>query len=163
MDDKLGLIERGDLHLVVSRATEVCTVWRKGDQGGIELFRLDMRNRTAAQGEGHWGHLPPGTYLLGAPSDCHTIPLGLHYTPILDLDVEGPLHQHGRIAIGIHGGGTGLHDPFAGEQGWVKTHGCERVQNGDNARLVAAIRPTQAKGARAYFTVVLGREGGGQG
>ena len=95
MDDKLGLIEPGDLHLVVSRAAEVCTVWRQGHAGGVELFAVDMRNRTVAQGEGHWGHLPPGTYLLGAPSDCHTIPLGLHYTPILDLDVEGPLHQHG--------------------------------------------------------------------
>ena len=31
----------------------------------------------------------------------------------------------------IHGGGSGLADPFAPYQGWVPTYGCLRMQNAD--------------------------------
>ncbi len=35
----------------------------------------------------------------------------------------------------IHGGGSGLPDPFAPRQGWVPTHGCLRMQNVDGEEL----------------------------
>jgi uncharacterized protein RhaS with RHS repeats len=39
----------------------------------------------------------------------------------------------------IHGGGTGLKDPFAPNQGWKPTLGCTRGQNDDVKRLGQAI------------------------
>jgi RHS repeat-associated protein len=39
----------------------------------------------------------------------------------------------------IHGGGTGLKDPFASNQGWKPTMGCTRGQNDDVKRLGQAI------------------------
>ena len=35
----------------------------------------------------------------------------------------------------IHGGGSGLEDPFAPRQGWVPTYGCLRMQNEDGEAL----------------------------
>lgn len=35
----------------------------------------------------------------------------------------------------IHGGGSGLPDPYADYQGWVPTYGCLRMQNADGVVL----------------------------
>lgn len=35
----------------------------------------------------------------------------------------------------IHGGGSGLPDPYANRQGWVPTYGCLRMQNVDGVEL----------------------------
>lgn len=35
----------------------------------------------------------------------------------------------------IHGGGSGLPDPFAPYQGWLGTYGCLRMQNADGEEL----------------------------
>ena len=35
----------------------------------------------------------------------------------------------------IHGGGSGLSDPFARRQGWIPTYGCLRMQNEDGEEL----------------------------
>lgn len=35
----------------------------------------------------------------------------------------------------IHGGGTGLPEPYALRQGWLPTHGCLRMQNVDGEEL----------------------------
>lgn len=35
----------------------------------------------------------------------------------------------------IHGGGSGLPDPYADYQGWVPTYGCLRMQNADGVEL----------------------------
>ena len=35
----------------------------------------------------------------------------------------------------IHGGGSGLDDPFAPRQGWIPTYGCLRMQNEDGETL----------------------------
>jgi len=35
----------------------------------------------------------------------------------------------------IHGGGSGLEDPFAPRQGWLGTYGCLRMQNEDGQAL----------------------------
>lgn len=158
IDDLRTLIQPGDLHLIVSRETERCRVWRRTADGGDPLLEIEMRNRTVNAGEGHWGHLPGGSYLVGAPSDCHVVSLGWHFSPLFDLDPHGPMHEHGRTAIGMHGGGTGLPDPFAAEQGWVDTEGCLRVQNRDNRELVILLRECHAAGRRAYLTNLVAGE-----
>jgi RHS repeat-associated protein len=40
----------------------------------------------------------------------------------------------------LHGGGRGLSDPFAPQQGWWPTHGCTRMQNSDIQDLVDHVR-----------------------
>ena len=42
---------------------------------------------------------------------------------------------HDPRARDIHGGGSGLPNPFAGRQGWVPTYGCLRMQNIDGEEL----------------------------
>jgi hypothetical protein len=144
-------LQTGDLHLVFDDTANSCGVWRKGGSG--LLWRCPMHNATVREGYGHHGWCPRGEFLLGAPTDVHLVPFGFHYTPLFDLDPAGPMHANGRGGIGIHGGGSGLSEPFADRQGWQVTEGCLRVQNEDNARLVLAIRMAQATGRRAYITV----------
>jgi RHS repeat-associated protein len=43
----------------------------------------------------------------------------------------------------IHGGGSGLADPYAPQQGWVATHGCTRGQNADVQELGRRIQEFQ--------------------
>jgi hypothetical protein len=45
----------------------------------------------------------------------------------------------------IHGGGTGLADPYEPRQGWVPTRGCGRGQNEDVQRLGDAIQDFQQR------------------
>ena len=51
----------------------------------------------------------------------------------------------------IHGGGSGLPDPFALRQGWQPTLGCLRMQNGDGIELSAMLI---ASGNDIVLTVV---------
>lgn len=51
----------------------------------------------------------------------------------------------------IHGGGTGLSDPYADYQGWVPTYGCLRMQNADGVDLSRLII---AAGNSVVLTVV---------
>jgi L,D-peptidoglycan transpeptidase YkuD (ErfK/YbiS/YcfS/YnhG family) len=46
--------------------------------------------------------------------------------------------------MGLHGGGTGVEDPFAAQQGWAKTEGCIRVQNKDLEEIVKFIKPQKS-------------------
>lgn len=39
----------------------------------------------------------------------------------------------------IHGGGSGLDDPYDSYQGWVPTYGCLRMQNADGEELAQMI------------------------
>ena len=39
----------------------------------------------------------------------------------------------------LHGGGSGLPDPYADYQGWVPTYGCLRMQNADGVQLAQMI------------------------
>ena len=60
-----------------------------------------------------------------------TVSTGNWFIPVLNVP--------GRSHIGIHGGGTGLTDPFESSQGWVATVGCIRMQNEDLNTLVSLI------------------------
>ncbi|MGH3578857.1 MAG: L,D-transpeptidase family protein, partial [Mycobacterium sp.] len=64
--------------------------------------------------------------------------------------------QEGRHGIGIHGGGTGLEDPYADEQGWVKTHGCFRVQNQDLRSLCAELHLVHTRKAHVLLSIKHG-------
>jgi hypothetical protein len=87
---------------------------------------------------GHDGKCPPGDYYLGAPQPCAppqsdvNVPYGEWFTGLVDAFSIWPLHDD-RMAIGVHGGGTGAPGgSFAPLQGWVVTDGCIRLQNQDN-------------------------------
>jgi hypothetical protein len=56
--------------------------------------------------------------------------------------------------MGLHGGGTGLEDPFAALQGWVKTQGCIRVQNKDLEEIVKFIQRDIASGKRNLIFIM---------
>ena len=90
---------------------------------------------------GHWGKAPPGDYGVGTPQKCSEdeIAFGPWFIPF-----DGkPATEYGRGGLGIHGGGSGLPDPMAAEQGWLITHGCIRLQNKDLERLAGSIRYAQ--------------------
>lgn len=99
------------------------------------------------------GDTPPGKYEVGTIYDTTgEAPYG-HYC--IDLvDLEGQETLNGRAGISLHGGGSGLSDPFAPRQGWVATHGCIRVQNEDLEHIVALIRDTVKHGSNVLLTVV---------
>lgn len=71
--------------------------------------------------------LPNGSYIVSAEEPGSTS--------------NGPAYGTFYIETGdprerdIHGGGSGLADPFAPRQGWVPTYGCLRMQNEDGEAL----------------------------
>jgi len=143
-----------DLHLLFNDETNKAVLWRKRQQAqNVVLLEFEMRNDTVRRWFLRWGWCPRGEYLLGSPSHVHAPAYGEWFTPLFDLSHDGPMHKGGRSGIGIHGGGTGLSDPYALHQGWVPTHGCLRVQNEDNAALVQFVKECQAAGHSAYITV----------
>lgn len=92
---------------------------------------------------------PPGTYFVGEPQACairqpdgsvreqndDDKAYGCFFTPLSDEVPDGPMEQHGRKGIGVHGGGSGSTAPFAMHQGWYATLGCIRLQNQDNEQV----------------------------
>ena len=70
--------------------------------------------------------LPAGTYIVSAeePPAENSVAFGTFYITTGD--------SRGRD---IHGGGSGLDDPFAPRQGWTPTLGCLRMQNEDGEAL----------------------------
>lgn len=120
-----------ELHLVWSRRMERGKLFSREGQ---LVWAAEMRNRCVHDDYGRWGRCPPGDYPLGVPHPHDDPAFGKWFIP-----VEGVV---GRVGIGIHGGGSGLPDPFAAEQGWVITHGCFRLQNMDLDELVAVLVDT---------------------
>lgn len=127
--------------------------------GGSILFSADAYNVTVGTVEnndsrfyGHYGACPPGVYTLGTPMvlDPQEVPYGGFYIPL--IDVNALWVRYGRDGIGIHGGGSGLGDPFAPRQGWVETEGCFRLQNVDLAILVGHLQGLSS----VEFTVFQG-------
>lgn len=125
------------------------------DSDGHLLWACPMQNSTVNQGSfGHNGNCPRGEFRLGDSIDLHSPAFGYHFTPVEDYGEHREMARWGRSGIGIHGGGTGLPDPFADRQGWMRTHGCLRVQNRDNARLVSENRSVRHAGGVIYLTVM---------
>ncbi len=74
--------------------------------------------------------LPDGDYTVSAEEPGQSA-----------AEANGPAYGTFYIKTGdprgrdIHGGGSGLNDPFAPRQGWVPTYGCLRMQNVDGEEL----------------------------
>jgi hypothetical protein len=145
-------LKANDLHAVFNDDSDLFKVF---NAKGELVFQCEMQNR-AVGGEdfGHWGRCPRGEFVLGVPVRTKSAPFGYWFTRVLDYDDNHKMRDFKREGIGIHGGGSGLPDPFAPRQGWKKTHGCLRVANEDNARIVEFVKAAQAKGGRVYLTVV---------
>ena len=113
-------------HLIFDSEYQTCKVY---NGGGVLLLKVPMHDK-AVNGPGfeRWGRCPRGVFPLGEPVRVDVPSMGLWFIPVLNTP--------GRAGIGIHGGGTGLPDPFAPLQGWEETHGCLRAQNEDLERLV---------------------------
>lgn len=139
-----------DLHLCFDEPAESMTVWTGDHQ---KIFQCEARNRTVNEGEGHWGHCPPGEFLLGSPIPKREVAFGAWFIPVLDYADHHAMRDFQREGVGIHGGGTGLPDPYAPKQGWQITEGCIRCQNRDLATLVIMVHARQQLGGKAYLTV----------
>ena|SRR5712691_1001797 len=141
-----------DLHLIFTAREETLAIY---SASGTLLLRHAARNKTVRDGQyGHWGNCPPGEFALEAPQHDHTPPFGKWFIPIRDMGQNGPMARYGRQGIGIHGGGSGLPDPFAPWQGWEVTEGCVRLQNADLEQVVILLNGCFAAGAHAWLTVV---------
>ena len=83
----------------------------------------------------------PGYNASGDPRG--SLPNGLytHVHAEVTNGAYGPAYGNFYITSGdprgrdIHGGGSGLPDPYADYQGWVPTYGCLRMQNADGVEL----------------------------
>jgi hypothetical protein len=113
-----------DYHVVFNDDTNQLKLF---DADGALLFQCEARNRAMNSTFGRWGRCPRGVFTLGKPRFLN--PPQKAFGEVF-IPVYGKAMQlFGRRGIGIHGGGTGLPDPFADEQGWQRTHGCIRCQN----------------------------------
>ncbi len=140
-----------DLHFVYSHVDNRLACWNSAHE---LIWKAECHNSTVADGQyGHFGNCPPGEFLLGSPEPVHEAPFGWFKTPVLDYGDHHVMVHWGRGGILVHGGGSGLADSFAPEQGWMETHGCLRLQNSNNDEFVGLVLSAQAGGGRCYLTV----------
>jgi hypothetical protein len=144
------ILQANDLHFVFSRSQRSLKAF---DMAGTLRFGCEARNDTVNEGYGHFGHCPPGEFVLGVPVWKEEVPFGNWFIPLSDYGDHHTMRQYGRAGIGVHGGGSGLAHPFAGIQGWVITEGCIRLQNLSLTQLVTLVQDRQAKGGICYLTV----------
>ncbi len=142
-----------DLHFTFARGDNKL----KGfDASGTLLLNVECRNRAVRDGTySHWGNCPPGTFLLGDPATRHTPAFGRWFIALLDWQECRAMAAYRRSGIGIHGGGSGLSDPFAPHQSppFVITRGCLRLVNADLDEVVHYIHRSQGVGGACYITV----------
>ena len=130
-----------------------------------EAHDVGVLDNSSAIAYGHDCKIPPGGYYkLGVPQECGPasedgVAYGWWFTPIED-NAEGTLAKFGRSGLGIHGGGTGLSQPFSQHQGWEATYGCMRMQNIDNGMsvpasgsLVYSVNYVQKSGGTVYLSI----------
>ena len=167
-------MKQGDAHLIFNGPARELKFFMYGDAAPRHTFvahDVGVNDGHLAAGEDVYGHhckCPPGVmYVLGKPQqqavrqadgtvkavadDAQAY--GFWFTPVND-DPNGDMKLHGRDGIGIHGGGSGLADSFADNQGWVPTYGCIRLQNIDNAALVNSVQFVQKNGGAVFLDVV---------
>jgi hypothetical protein len=140
-----------DLHLVFNDDTNHLGAWNAAK---VQTFACEARNRAVGgDGFGHLGRCPRGEFQLGRPKQKGTVPFGPFFIPVYDTSSRGKMAEFHRAGIGIHGGGSGLPDPFAPHQGWQVTHGCIRTQNADVVKLAALVLAAIKAGGKVYLTV----------
>lgn len=92
---------------------------------------------------------PPGVWNLGVIETITTrtaadVPYGRMFVWL--EPVSGGCREVNRPGIGLHGGGSGLANPFADYQGWVITHGCVRFQNKDLEDIISLCKVNGKRG-----------------
>jgi hypothetical protein len=144
-------------HLVFDGPGRKLKLWVREAPGAVAQLRqtidchdVGVADGTVADPYGHNCKCPPGMFFVGQPQPCASrnpngtatqnhaddAAYGCWFTPLTDDPIFNAFSMHGRAGIGIHGGGSDLPDPFAPQQGWEYTHGCLRVQNADNERVL---------------------------
>ncbi len=96
-------------------------------------------------------------------SDINPASLGMGEVALHPLQTEPGTQS--RSGIAIHGGGMGrtISHPYADHQGWLKTHGCVRMQNADIVNLVDQIHQLNAAGdTQGTLLVYSGRSSAAQ-
>jgi lipoprotein-anchoring transpeptidase ErfK/SrfK len=144
----------GPLHAVFNDTTNRFKLWEdRGEEPARQLMDVEGRNDTVRLGWLRWGACPRGEFRIGSPIRTDSAAFGAWFIPVLDRGAGGPMKRFGRSGIGVHGGGTGLPNPFARGQGWRKTHGCIRLQNYELEEVVRWIQRAQAAGFPTILTV----------
>lgn len=72
---------------------------------------------------------------------------------MVDLAKGGPLQRYGGSGVGIHGGDSGLGNPFVVLQALVRTHGCLRVHNAHLEAIVDRIEKAKKAEGKVLLTV----------
>ncbi len=140
-----------DLHTVFNDDSNRLTVW---DAKHKAVFVCEARNRAVGgDGFGRWGRCPRGVFQLGLPIALRHPAFGRWFVPVFDVGENDLMKRNRRRGIGLHGGGSGLKNPFAPRQGWNPTHGCIRLQNVDMSPVATLIMAARAPGGRCYLTV----------
>jgi len=107
------------------------------------------------------GDTPPGSYkagiiytqVRGRDSNAVCNSYGRYCVDLIDL--EGQETGNGRGGISLHGGGTGLPDPWAEYQMLLNTEGCIRTHNKDlEDVIVPEIQKCQKLGGTFFLSVV---------
>jgi hypothetical protein len=104
------------------------------------------------------GNTPPGLY------ECTSVVQSTSNDSTHDWNAYGPWYvwlqemegqeiSRGRSGVGMHGGGSASPTPLAPKQGFYKTQGCVRLQNGDLPRLISTIRFAHSTKGRVFLTV----------
>ena len=144
-----------DVHIVVNAKTKKIKFFDANGsmRGMIEAHCIGTGGAYTV----YQGDTPPGLYKCGTPDDVLSTDsdkssYGPWFVPLVEQ--EGQLSRLGRAGLGVHGGGTGLADPYyASNQGWVATHGCIRVQNFDLNHVASTVKFVQKNGGTAWLSV----------
>jgi len=140
-----------DLYLDFNPASRRLIATRRG-----QVFLVtEARNDSVRPGQyGRWGHCPPGWFRVGPPvATPGSVKFGPAFLGLFDTGKGGPMARFGRSGIGIHGGGTGLKNPLAPNQGWLRTLGCIRLQNQSMNSLLHLVHWTRKGGGRVWIRV----------
>lgn len=145
-----------DYHLKANAKTQTLKAWR-----GDGTFLWEIPCLATGQRAEWWlngGDTPPSVYKLGKlyndrKDNCMTAPYGWLFFDMVDCDTTGQEdgeNTNQRSEIGMHGGGSGLSDPYAPLQPLRPTRGCLRLHN---QHLETHILPLYEKGA-VYVSVL---------
>jgi len=162
-------VKPDDVHLIFRARSErlICFDGRGHKKWELAARGLGVSgDDTPGHYTGTYGDTPPGVYQCYDPyhfarGETITFPSGavqqawLAYGPwyVGLIGMEGQTDR--RPGLAIHGGGSGLGTvAYDNEnQGWVRTHGCIRLQNHDIHRVYQTVKWTLRKKHVAWLTV----------
>ncbi|GEM_PF-5499905 len=148
-------VQKNDVHFVVNAVSKRLKCF---DASGQLKWTVEAHcEGTNGSYDVFQGDTPPGLYKCGSPDDVLSTDsdrnsFGPWFVPLNEM--EGQLTRRNRSGLGVHGGGSGLSNPFyAMRQGWVPTHGCIRLQNEDAVRFANTVKFIQRHGGTAWLSV----------